>query len=242
MLRVGSPLWPHWRRHAVLGLLGIGLYNALQYMALQTSTPLNVTLVAASMPIWMLALGTLFFGVAVTRRQLVGALLSLAGVLLVLSRGEWSALLALRLVAGDLLMLLATLSWSLYSWLLVRTSEPASLRGQWAGFLMAQMVFGLGWSGLLAGGEWALGHTQIAWGWPLALALVYIAVGPAIVAYRCWGVGMQRVGPAVGGFFINLTPLFAALLSAAFLGEMPRLYHAGAFLLIVGGIVVSSRR
>lgn len=242
VLRVRSPLWPHWRRYGVLGLLGIGLYNALQYMALQTSTPLNVTLVAASMPLWMLALGTLFFGVAVTRRQVAGALLSLAGVLLVLSRGEWSALLALRLVAGDVLMLLATLSWSLYSWLLVRTREPASLRGQWAPFLVAQMVFGLGWSGLLAGGEWALGSAQIVWGWPLALGLVYIAVGPAIVAYRCWGVGMQRVGPAVGGFFLNLTPLFAALLSAAFLGEMPHLYHGAAFLLIVGGIVVSSHR
>ena len=53
---------------------------------------------------------------------------------------------------------------------------------------------------------------------------------------------MQRVGPNVAGFFANLTPLFAALLSAAFLGELPRLYHAVAFVLIVGGIVVSSRR
>ena len=243
VLRARSPLWAHWRRYALLGLLGIGLYNALQYMALQTSTPLNVTLVGSSMPIWMLALGTLFFGVSVTRRQLAGALLSMAGVLLVLSRGEWSALLALRLVAGDLLMLLATLSWSLYSWLLVRTSEPAGLRGDWAAFLVAQMVFGLGWSGLFASGEWALDHNlHITWGWPLALALAYIAVGPAIVAYRCWGVGVQRVGPAVAGFFTNLTPLFAALLSAAFLGEMPRPYHGVAFVLIVGGIVVSSRR
>ena len=243
VLRARSPLWPHWRRYALLGLLGIGLYNALQYMALQTSTPLNVTLVGSSMPVWMLALGTLFFGVAVTRRQLAGALLSMAGVLLVLSRGEWSALLSLRLVAGDVFMLLATLSWSRYSWLLVRTSEPAGLRSNWAAFLMAQMVFGLGWSGLFASGEWALAsNAHIAWGWPLALALAYIAVGPAIVAYRCWGVGVQRVGPAMAGFFTNLTPLFAALLSAAFLGEMPRLYHAAAFVLIVGGIVVSSRR
>jgi drug/metabolite transporter (DMT)-like permease len=53
---------------------------------------------------------------------------------------------------------------------------------------------------------------------------------------------VQRAGPAIAGFFSNLTPLFAALMSAAFLGEMPRTYHALAFALIVGGIVVSSRR
>lgn len=242
VLRAGSPIWAHWRRYALLGLLGIGLYNALQYMALQTSTPINVTLVGSSMPVWMLAVGAVFFGVAVTGRQFAGALLSMAGVLLVLSRGEWGQLLALRLVPGDLFMLLATISWSFYSWLLVRTSEPASVRADWAAFLMAQLVFGLGWSGAFAGAEWASGHTHIAWGWPLVAALAFIAIGPAVVAYRCWGVGVQRAGPAVAGFFSNLTPLFAALLSAAFLGEPPRLFHGAAFALIVGGIVVSSRR
>jgi drug/metabolite transporter (DMT)-like permease len=69
-----------------------------------------------------------------------------------------------------------------------------------------------------------------------------VAVGPAVLAYRSWGVGVQRVGPAIAGFFSNLTPLFAALMSAVFLRELPRLYHAIAFVLIVGGIVVSSRR
>ena len=220
----------------------MGLYNALQYLALQTSTPINVTLVGSSMPVWMLAVGALFFGVAVTRRQLAGAALSMIGVLTVLSRGEWSQLLALRLVAGDLFMLLATISWSFYSWLLVRTSEPASVRGDWAAFLTGQMVFGLAWSGVFASAEWATGHTHIAWGWPLVAALLFIAIGPALVAYRCWGIGVQRAGPAVAGFFSNLTPLFAALLSAAFLGEAPSGYHAVAFALIVGGIVVSSRR
>ena len=242
VLRPGSGLWPHWRRYALLGLLGIGLYNALQYMALQTSMPINVTLVGSSMPVWMLAIGALFFGARITSYQLTGAMFSMTGVLIVLSRGQWSELLALRLVPGDLFMLLATIAWSFYSWLLVKTSEPTQLRGDWSAFLMAQLVFGLGWSGLLAGGEWASGRTAIDWGWPLVAALVFIAVGPAVVAYRCWGIGVQRAGPTVAGFFANLTPLFAALLSAAFLGQAPHAYHAAAFALIVGGIIVSSRR
>ena len=242
VLRPASGLWPHWRRYAALGLFGIGSYNALQYLALQTSTALNVTLVGSGMPVWMLVVGALFFGVPVTRRQAVGALLSVTGVVLVLSRGSVGELLALRLVPGDLYMVLATISWAFYSWLLVRTSEPQGLRGDWAAFLTAQMFFGLGWSGAFAGAEWSLGQGHIAWGWPLAAGLAYIVIGPAILAYRFWGAGMQRAGPVAAGFFINLTPLFAALLSAAFLGEAPHLYHGAAFVLIVGGIVVSSRR
>ena len=242
VLRPESGLWSHWRRYAVLGLLGVGCYNALQYLALKTSTPLNVTLVAASAPVWMLGIGALFFGQRITVRQLLGAALSIAGVLVVLSRGEWTQLVALRLVAGDIYVLLATAAWALYSWLLVRPGDAPAIRADWAAFLMAQIVFGMGWSGLFAAGEWALTDAHIRWGWPLAAALAYIAIGPAIIAYRCWGKGVQRVGPTVAGFFSNLTPLFAALMSAAFLRELPHLYHAAAFALIVGGIVVSSRR
>ena len=68
------------------------------------------------------------------------------------------------------------------------------------------------------------------------------ATAQAALAYRCWGMGVQRVGPAMASFLSNLTPLFAALLSAAFLGELPQRYQALAFVLIVGGIVVSFRR
>jgi drug/metabolite transporter (DMT)-like permease len=242
VLRPASGLYTHWRRFALLGLLGVGCYNALQYLALQTSTPLNVTLVASSMPLWMLALGALFFGARVTRAQLVGAALSMSGVLVVLSRGDLRHLLELRLVAGDVFMLLATLSWAWYSWLLSRRAEPDALRRDWAAFLLAQVLYGLVWSGAFTAAEWALTDAHIQWGWPLVAALLYVAVGPAVLAYRSWGQGVERAGPALAGFFSNLTPLFAAVLSAAFLGELPHLYHALAFGLIVAGIVVSSRR
>jgi drug/metabolite transporter (DMT)-like permease len=242
VLRPGSEIWPHWRRYAMLGLLGVGCYNALQYLALQTSTPINVTLVGSSMPLWMLATGTLFFGARVSGRALVAAMLSMIGVLLVLSRGEWHQLLALRLVPGDLYMVLATISWALYSWMLSRTHEPAHVRQDWAALLMAQLVFGVGWSGAFAAGEWAMGKAYVHWNWPLVAAIAFIVAGPAVLAYRAWGLGVQRAGPQAAGFFSNLTPLFAALMSAAFLQETPRWYHATAFLLIVGGIWISTRR
>ena len=249
VLRPGSGLWAQRRRLALLGLLGVGLYNALQYMALKTSTPINVTLVASSIPIWMLLLGRVLYGVPIARRSAIGAVLSLAGVAVVLARGDWAQLGALRLVAGDGWMLLAALTWAWYSWLLVRPPAggyPPEIKGDWSAFLLAQIVFGLGWAGLMTAGEWLTlpaspaGHLQ--WGWPLGAALLYVAVGPSLLAYRSWGIGVARVGPTVAGFFNNLTPLFAALMSATLLGEPPRLYHAAGFVLIVGGILVSARR
>ena len=242
VLKPASGLWSHWRRYALLGLLGVGAYNALQYLALKTSTPINVTLVAASTPVFMLGIGALFFGQAISRRQMLGAAMSIAGVLLVLCRGQWDLLLQVRLVPGDLYVLLATAAWAWYSWLLTRPGDAPGIRGNWAAFLMAQMAFGLVWSGLFAGAEWTLTDAHITWGWPLAATLLYVALGPAILAYRCWGLGVQRVGPNIAGFFSNLTPLFAALMSTLLLGEAPHLYHGIAFALIVGGIVVSSRR
>jgi drug/metabolite transporter (DMT)-like permease len=231
-----------WRRYLWLGLLGIGVYNSLQYLALRTSTPLNVTLVASGAPVWMMLVGRLLYGVAVRPWQVAGAVLSIAGVLVVLCRGDIDGLLALRLAAGDLFMILATIAWSFYSWMLLQPEDEPALRSDWAAFLAVQVGFGLVWSVGFSGVEWALGAHPIAWSGPLVAALAFVGVGPAVLAYAMWGAGIRRGGPGLGSFFMNLTPLFAAILSSAFLGEAPHAYHALAFGLIVAGIVVAARR
>ena len=232
---------------ALLSLTGVGAYNALQYLALKTSTPLNVTLIAASSPVWMLAIGAAVYGERPRRAQLWGAALSLAGVAVVLSRGEPAALLRVQLVPGDLLMLAAIVSWCIYSWLLAR--PPALMRAperpdwHWAEFLCIQMAPGLLWATAFAGiGEWLQpGAHTVVWSPALLLALAYVGIFPSLVAYRLWGLGVAQAGPTVAAFFGNLTPLFAALLGAAMLGEGPQAFHALAFALIVAGIVVSTR-
>jgi len=234
-----------WRGLAWLGFLGMGCYNALQYLALHTSTPLNVTLITASMPVWMLGVGAVFYGVKPTRRQLAGAVLSLAGVALVIARGDPAALLAVHFVPGDLLMLLAIFTWAVYSWMLARPA-PGLRPGErpdwnWAEALMAQLMFGVVFSGLAAGAEQLVAPTAIHWSPTLAAALVYVAIGPSLIAYRCWGVGVAEAGPALAGFFVNLTPVFAAVISAALLHTAPAWYHGAAFALIAAGILVSSR-
>lgn len=243
VLRANSGLWPQWKRFTLLSLFSIGGYNALLYLALNTSTAINVTLVGASTPVWMLLIGRLLFKAPVSRKQLLGAVLSIGGVLLVLGRGDWQVITHLRLVPGDLYVLLASIGWAAYSWLLAHpTPESEEIRSDWSTFLMGQIVFGLGWSLAFTSGEWLLTPAHIDWSLGLAAALAFIALGPAVIAYGTWGAGVSRAGPAVAGFFINLTPLFTAVLSSIFLGEAPKLYHALAFVLIVSGIVLSSRK
>ncbi len=242
VLKSNSGMWQHWRRFALLGLLGVGCYNAFQYLALRTSSPVNVTLVASSMPLWMMLVGRVFFHAPVTRRQLAGAALSITGVLFVLSRGSWSQLLALQLVPGDFFILAAAACWAGYSWLLVQRAEPEAIRASWSAMLLAQIVFGLMWSGAASGLEWAVGHGQWQWNWGVVAALVFLVICPSVLAYGCWGKGVQLAGPTLASFFTNLTPVFAAILSTLILGDPPQWYHAVAFIFIVAGILVSTKR
>lgn len=251
-----APLgWGLWRRGvlrrhagwlALAGLLGMGCYNALQYIALHTSSALNVTLIAASSPVWMLLVGALRHGVRPRRAQVAGAVLSLAGVLLVIARGSWERLAQVQLASGDLLMLVAIWCWAFYSWMLAR--PPAGLREAldakrgWAELLLAQVLFGLAWCALAAGVEAVVAPQPWQLDLRVGAMVVFVGLVPGLLAYVCWGRGVAAVGPTIAGFFGNLTPLFAALLSAALLGEPPRAFHGIAFALIVAGIVVSSRQ
>jgi drug/metabolite transporter (DMT)-like permease len=230
----------HWRWWLATGVLGMGAYNTLQYQALHSSSAVNVTLIAASLPLAMLLVGQLAFAQQARRGQLIGAGLSLLGVLVVIAQGEPARLLQLQWVEGDLLMLLATLSWAGYSWLLTR--RPAALAGwSWIDILATQMAFGLAVALPLSGAEqlWTTVPLRVDAG--LGLALAYIVLGPSLIAYRCWSLGVAEGGPALAGFFVNLTPLFAALLSALWLGEAAQGFHAIAFVLIAAGIAVSAK-
>ena len=240
VFKPGSPLWENKIRFLILGLFGVGSYNTLLYLALQTSSAINVTLIGASMPIWMLFIGSVFYQVKPKLLQMIGAVVSLIGVAVVLTRGDLSALLSMQMVVGDLLIMVATFLWAFYSWMLSRPGTSTERQWPWADFLMAQILVGLLWTGLFDGFEIAAGHAYLDLNlWTCSLIL-FVAIGPSLVAYRCWGLGVNGAGPTVAAFFANFIPLFTALLSAAILGEPPSLFHGVAFALIVAGIWVSS--
>lgn len=247
-LRTLALHWPSWPRYFLLGFLGIACYNALQYLALVSSGPINVTLVASSTPVFMLLIGRIFYGVNVRLTALVGVVLSIAGVLIVISGGQIDVLLSLRLVLGDLLMLLASLCWALYSWMLVRPRvrlNSAENKPSWIAFLAIQIAFGaissLGFA--LLEWWWLSGNTmyRVDFGAALLMSLLYVAIFPGIVAFRAWGVAVERVGPSFAAIVVNLTPLLTAFFSTIFLSETPDLHHALAFVFILTGIYIFQR-
>ena len=240
IFKLGSPLWKNKIRFLILGLFGVGSYNVLLYLALQTSSAINVTLIGASMPIWILFIGSVFYQVKPKLLQMIGAVVSLIGVAVVLTRGDLSALLSMQMVVGDFLILAATFLWAFYSWMISRPGASTERQWPWADFLMAQILIGLLWTGLFEGFEIAAGHAYLDLNLWTGSLILFVAIGPSLVAYRCWGLGVNGAGPTVAAFFANFIPLFTALLSAAILGEPPSLFHGVAFALIVAGIWVSS--
>lgn len=236
-----SALWQNKKRFLLLGLLGVGSYNVLLYLALQTSTAINVTLIGASMPIWMLFIGAVFYQVKPSFLQMIGAIVSLLGVGIVLTRGDLAALLSMEMVIGDLLIMLATILWAFYSWMLSRPGSSTERQWPWAEFLMAQVTIGFLWTGFFDGFEVVTGYAHLDLNWWTGSLILFVAIGPSLIAYRCWGLGVNGAGPTLAAFFANFIPLFTALLSAAMLGEPPQLFHGLAFALIVAGIAISSK-
>ncbi len=220
-------------------LFGIGLYNSLQYLALHTSSATNVTLMAASMPLWMMLNGWLFFKQNCSRQQFLAAALSILGVLIILTRADIRGLQALKINFGDLYMLLAACCWSWYSWMLTRA--PRYEGSSAMVFLLAQLNFGLIWAASLAYTEYALHLSYLNWSWQVLATVIFVALGPSLLAYRCWGVAVTEVGPTMAAIFANFTPLFAALFSSILLGEALQAYQVMAFACMLAAVFSSAR-
>jgi drug/metabolite transporter (DMT)-like permease len=233
-----SVIQARWRDLLLISVLGIGVYNSMQYLALQTSPVLNVTLIAAAGPVTSLAIGTVFFKAGVSRQQIIGALLSLLGVIWVVARGNFVRLMEFQFEPGDGFMLLAIGAWSTYTWLL-RTRRPPM-----AAFTLLTVQIGIGALAILpftlAETMWST--TAFHLDRHVAATLAYVAIFPSLIAYYCWDRGVARAGATVPVYFANLTPLFAAAIATLWLGEEIALFHLLGGALIFLGIIVGNRR
>ncbi len=227
----------HWRLLLALAVSSVTAYNTLLYLALQTTTAINVTLVGSVMPVTIVALSWAWLGERLGPLQAVGMAVSLLGVLLVISDGRPASLLELRVRAGDGWVLLAMASWSVYSVLLRRHPVPMDPVAQ----ITVLVLFGLPF--ILPLYLWEVAQGTVMPLTPGNMAVVgYAALFPGVLAYYFWNRGVAGVGAGVAGQYTYLVPILTALLSTLFLGETVRWFHLVALAFIFSGIALANRR
>lgn len=221
----------------VLGALGMWVCGAFVYIGGRSTTAINIGLLYAASPVLIALASALWLRERLGPPQLLGVGLALTGVLHILSRGDWSALLHLRINPGDAWIAVAVLCWTAYS-LLLRIwpsafGATARLTLIACGGILVLLPFTV-WEALA---WWPTAFSWRALGLVLAAALL-----PGAAAYAAYS-QMQRVlGAARVGMVLYLGPLYAALIGWAVLGERIELFHGAGALLILPGIWLSSRR
>lgn len=232
--------WPivraRWKSIAVLGILSAGLYNLFLYMALETTTAINVTLLNTSMPMTIVLVSWIWLRERPSRGGIAGILLSMLGVAVVVGRGDPSVLMGLEVHAGDGLMLLAVVVWSLYS--VGLRAHPTGLTA--GAMLTVQMFAGLCFLLPFYAIEAATIGSPIPLTWSMALVFLYVSTGPSIGAFYFWNRGVAESGASTAGLYINLLPVFTAILAVIFLGESLEWFHGFGLILIFSGILLGT--
>jgi drug/metabolite transporter (DMT)-like permease len=232
--------WGAIRRSAglllLLSFLGAALFQSLVYTGLKTTTAVNAVLLNSSLPAFILLCSWAIEGERATRRQVAGMLVSLAGILVILSRGNPASLARLEFHPGDAIILLAMPVWGVYSVLLKR--RPPELDG--VAFLFVISVAGVALllpafavEALYAPPRWP-GIEGIA-------AAFYVGLAASVGAFICWNRGVAVVGANAAGFTVHLLPAFGTLLAILFLGESFRPFHALGIATILAGVLVATR-
>ena len=226
--------WPIMRQRllwvAVMGGLGLSVFNGLFYIAGHFTTALNLGIIQSTMPALILLGSFLVFGTRINLRQCIGLMVALGGVLVVISQGSWQQLVVLTFNFGDVLMLIACLFYSGYT---------LGLRGRPNVGSMVMMGFFaiFAWIAtipMLAIEAYATGITMPGIsGW---LIIIYVAIMPSFLSQVFFMRGVDLVGPGAAGLYTNLVPVYAAILAIILLGESFQLFHLAALMLVFCGI------
>lgn len=225
-----------WRLVTALGATGIAAFHTLVYLALVETTAVNALLILTLAPVLIMAGAALAGQERPTRVQWIGSMVSLFGALVLVTRGDVTALMVLQLNKGDLWMLGAVLAWALYSLLLRRRPQDLPQDVTLAASIIAALVL-LCPLLLLRGADIRFNVTPATLG-----ALVYIAVFASLIAFLLWSHGVNEIGAARAGQFVNLMPVFGAVLAVLLLGERITWSQVMGALLVFAGILLVQRK
>jgi drug/metabolite transporter (DMT)-like permease len=224
----------HLLRLTVMGALAVSGFNTFVYLGLQHTSATNALLINSFIPFLIILLSSVIPGISIRQRQIMGVLVSTAGMILVVTRGDLQNLQKLDINRGDLWMLLAALCWATYS--ISLRWRPPQLSA--TSFLLVSMILGLL---ILSPFYWLNVFNEAPFAFSLNNLVVvgYIAIFASIGAFLLWNQGVKVVGAGIAGQFIHLMPIFGSILAIAFLGEQLFWFHVCGALAIGGGIYLS---
>ncbi|MCE9682128.1 DMT family transporter [Halomonas alkalisoli] len=220
----------HWPKLAVLGLIGMALWQGLAYVAAETTSATNMGILAAMVPLLTVLLSALILREAPSLGGTLGGIVALFGVTVLLGRGNPLSLLQLEVALGDLLMVVAATCYALYGVMLKRW--PLDLP-PWV-VLYVQVCFAVLF--LLPG--YLLGPMTPVDGHNVWLIL-YAGIPASIVTTFLWMRAIRQIGASQASIFINLMPLFSALIAMAFLNERIALFHLVGGVLVLAGVIMA---
>jgi drug/metabolite transporter (DMT)-like permease len=220
----------------LVSITGIGIFNTLQYWALEHTTALNTLLLQSTGPLIVAVWSLILLGVRLTLAQAFGVVLSLTGVLVILMHGDFTALSNINFNKGDLIFLVAMTTFGLYSVLTLK--RPAIHGLSFAAFTFGASTLFL--TPLLIIELFT--RPAMVVDVQNLLSLLYVAVFPSIIAYLCFNRGIQLIGANRAAPFFHMVPVFGSAMAIVFLGEHPQLFHLIGFALVLTGVYVASRR
>jgi drug/metabolite transporter (DMT)-like permease len=226
-----------WRLVFGLGATGVAAFHTLTYFALQSTTATSALLMLSLAPIAILA-GAMMIGLErPNRRQLTGALVSISGAAVLITRGELAVIYTANFVTGDLWMLAAVAIWASYSLLLRRrpTDLPQTV-ALFASITVALML--LMPLLILYPGTQLVAFASLT----TLLGIGYMAVFASLIAFLLWSYGVSKIGPSRSGQFIHLMPVFGAALAVTLLNEAVNFAHIAGAALVMTGIALVERR
>ncbi len=212
-----------WPMLLAMAVSGIVAYNMILYTALTYTSSVNASVVSALNPALLVVFSTLLLREKLSLIQVAGILISFSGVLVIITQGNISRLMQLQINRGDLLMLAAITVWTMYSILGKRLTKVPPISATASSALLATLMLA----------PFAL-YQGISFDHVSGLALVgvlYIILFPSVGSFIFWNLGVREIGAGKAGIFLNLIPVFTALISLA-LGEPV------TFVQITGGVLV----
>jgi len=219
-----------------LGTSGLAVFHTCVYLGLRDTTAINALLITSLVPAGIMVGAVATGSGRPSAIQWLGAVVSLVGVGVIVTRGSVDVLLGLRFNSGDLWILASNAAWVVYSLLLRRVPKTLPLDVTLAASAAVAVALLIP-ATLLFVPEISLGFTLPVWG-----AIAYIGVFASLLAFRFWSYGVRHIGPERSGQFVHLMPLFGAVLAVALLGETvatPQL--SGAALVLVGILLVNRK-